>query len=818
MENMSPMEKLKPLLPLLVLFVFAIAVILYLFPVTHPYGGLNLAFKSSDIVEQSHTILKEMHVDISDLLPDVELTVNQPLFKQVQELFGLAKANDLLHDSIPAYRWSVRWIKESELRLGFDHEDERTKKREEKISDSLRGTLSMIFDTRGKVLEFNRVFSDSLSLQSLSPAEAKIAAIHFLQHYTAETILADTGQVHLEKTIQQPHRTDYEFEWKRVMPALGNTVRMKIRVAGNVVAHYEQHEEIPESFQKEKKQDVLGVVYALLLAFAVIGMIIITIRRIRAYEIGFRLALMIGILIAVVSDIDLFLDVQRQQSGWGLLIILLITPVFIGGALTLMWALAESITREVWREKLTSLDLLSKGYFVHSKIGESIIRGIMLGALGFALSLFLIWLGESVTPLSVTPSAMQRFHIFTTSMPALYIFTHSLYSTSFLYTFVVLFGVSFFRKYIRYSVILVLVGSAVLALFNLDKISPPGISFVIHTVIGIIVVWTFVRYDALASFLVLFSQYALEEISGLIVSGNSSYSVSGYSACAVFLLLVVGYFLALFRRNETDDFESIAPSFVKHITERQRMQQELEIARKVQMSFLPKKNPSLPQFEIASRCAPALEVGGDYYDFIEISEQKLAIAIGDVSGKGTQAAFFMTLTKGFLRALAHVSESPAKVLTQVNHLFYENVERGIFISMIYGVFDTMKKTLILARAGHNPIMMRKSHSEYVQIVNPAGLALGLDAGSIFSQSIEEVKIQYQHGDLFVFYTDGFTEALNSNQEQFGEERLSRAVEQRASGTAAEIMDGVFAEIKSFVGKSKQHDDMTIVVIKVTSVP
>jgi sigma-B regulation protein RsbU (phosphoserine phosphatase) len=102
-------------------------------------------------------------------------------------------------------------------------------------------------------------------------------------------------------------------------------------------------------------------------------------------------------------------------------------------------------------------------------------------------------------------------------------------------------------------------------------------------------------------------------------------------------------------------------------------------------------------------------------------------------------------------------------------------------------------------------------------VNPIGLALGLDAGLKFSQSIEEVTIEYQPGDLFIFYTDGLTEAMNAQKAQFGEERLSTVVEQLASGTASEIMGGVFAEIKSFVGKTKQHDDMTIVVLKVKSV-
>ena len=177
----------------------------------------------------------------------------------------------------------------------------------------------------------------------------------------------------------------------------------------------------------------------------------------------------------------------------------------------------------------------------------------------------------------------------------------------------------------------------------------------------------------------------------------------------------------------------------------------------------------------------------------------------------------MTLTKGFLRALAQCQESPATVLTQVNRLFYENVERGIFISMIYSVFDTMKNTLCLACAGHNPILMRKTQAAYVQIVNPTGLALGLDEGSKFSQSIEEVTIEYQPGDLFIFYTDGLTEAMNDQRTQFGEERLSTVVEQLASCSASEIVEGIFKEIKSFVGKTKQHDDMTLAVIKVKSV-
>ena len=154
------------------------------------------------------------------------------------------------------------------------------------------------------------------------------------------------------------------------------------------------------------------------------------------------------------------------------------------------------------------------------------------------------------------------------------------------------------------------------------------------------------------------------------------------------------------------------------------------------------------------------------------------------------------------------------MLTQVNKLFYENVERGMFISMVYGIFDTKTNVLTLARAGHNPVIMRKSKEHQVQVVSPTGLALGLDEGDTFEKSIEEVKTKFQPGDLFVFYTDGFPEAMNKAQEEFGEDRLCRTVEKYSARSAAEIMDGIFSDMKDFTGKAKQHDDMTIVVVKI----
>lgn len=153
-------------------------------------------------------------------------------------------------------------------------------------------------------------------------------------------------------------------------------------------------------------------------------------------------------------------------------------------------------------------------------------------------------------------------------------------------------------------------------------------------------------------------------------------------------------------------------------------------------------------------------------------------------------------------------------MTQINRLFYENVERGAFISMVYGVFDVSKKKLTLTRAGHNPVLVWKEKEKKLKVIQPNGLALGLEVGKKFARMIEEARIPLQKGDCFVFYTDGFTEAMNGKREEYGEERFAETVKSFVRGSAAEVVDGVFDAMKDFAGKAKQHDDMTIVVVKI----
>lgn len=248
--------------------------------------------------------------------------------------------------------------------------------------------------------------------------------------------------------------------------------------------------------------------------------------------------------------------------------------------------------------------------------------------------------------------------------------------------------------------------------------------------------------------------------------------------------------------------------------EGERMSKELEIAHQVQMRLLPKESPKFPGFDIAGICIPAKEVGGDYYDYINFGDKKLGIAIGDVSGKGVPAAIYMTLTKGVLQSQAEGDMAPKDVLTKVNQLMYQSIERGSFVSMFYAVLDTVESKFVCSRAGHNPaIHFRSSNGDYT-FVQPAGIALGLEKGKIFGDVIQDEEIKLVKGDLIVFYTDGFTEAMNTQRYDYGEKRLLNIVRENRNQNVRELIEAVCQDIKEFAQGHPQHDDMTMVAVKV----
>ena len=253
--------------------------------------------------------------------------------------------------------------------------------------------------------------------------------------------------------------------------------------------------------------------------------------------------------------------------------------------------------------------------------------------------------------------------------------------------------------------------------------------------------------------------------------------------------------------------------------EKKRLEEELRIAREIQMSLLPQGPPSMPGLSVAAVCVPAREVGGDYYDFLPLDDHRLGVLIADVSGKGTSAALYMAELKGLVLSLSQIHSSPRAMMMSANRIIANNLDARSFITMTYAVIDLREKTMTYARAGHTPLMYVPgggNGSRRTQILVPDGMVVGLtlDRGDMFDRLLEEQTIPLGAGDLFLFFTDGVSEAMNAADDCFGDERLGRILEEHAELPSDELRERVLREVAAFVGDAPQHDDMTMILLKV----
>ncbi|MBD3387082.1 SpoIIE family protein phosphatase [candidate division KSB1 bacterium] len=250
------------------------------------------------------------------------------------------------------------------------------------------------------------------------------------------------------------------------------------------------------------------------------------------------------------------------------------------------------------------------------------------------------------------------------------------------------------------------------------------------------------------------------------------------------------------------------------LAEQERLKRELEIAKNVQRRLLPAVMPAVKGLAVAGVCEPANEVGGDYFDFFEQNEHRLGIAIADVAGKGTFAAFYMAELKGMMTFLSHGDIAPQDLVSNLNSRLYRSFDRKVFATMIFGVLDTIENEFIFVRAGHTGLLRRDGVDKKTRTVLPKGMGLGLASDRVFDENLQQQTIKLNSGDLLVFYTDGITEAMNDSLQEYGEERLIRLLDRCKDDEPNRVTKAILADVNRFTGSRLQHDDLTMVVIRI----
>lgn len=255
-------------------------------------------------------------------------------------------------------------------------------------------------------------------------------------------------------------------------------------------------------------------------------------------------------------------------------------------------------------------------------------------------------------------------------------------------------------------------------------------------------------------------------------------------------------------------------SLTAELKRRERLDRELEIGSEIQARLLPRSCPSIQGIELAARCEPADRVGGDYYDFVPISTTgKWGIVIGDVMGKGVPAGLLMTMTRGMLRAEVLRQDPPAQILKHLNHVMYTDLENSNrFVTLFYSEYDPTTASLHFSNAAHTPpIYWNAREGKTYLLDTPGGMLIGLYPESDYQGD----SLQLQSGDVVVYYTDGFTEAIDDTNTRFGEQGLEQAVRWAVThySSPQQILEYLFKQVHQFSPGGRGGDDMTLIVLK-----
>ncbi|MFQ5633617.1 MAG: PP2C family protein-serine/threonine phosphatase, partial [bacterium] len=495
----------------------------------------------------------------------------------------------------------------------------------------------------------------------------------------------------------------YKFEFERSTSITTDIVdKFTVELTGDVLTKYVALSDFTDASLKTpdiEKNIRIGFAASIVISWVIfiIAFIVVFVKRLRHDELDFKRAKWVGIVV--------FLLMAGIIANWaypewlGMLLGGTLLGLFVGAGGLIAFATTESINRDVWPEKIALTDLVFRGYFRVREIGAAVLNMVFLTGLSLLILAGMIWLVEK-TGFGYLDIESDDFELLLGPNDFLMHIIAKVIQVFFVGVVLLSFGTSFLRSKIQSDAILFLaIAISILAGgIYITFILPAHVAFSLTIPLALLWAWFSYKYDMLTLVLALGLTYLSISVAllGLLPDGLNGLPGVGLATVLV-ASLITGLYL-LRSKHSVADIKHYVPEYVSRIAERERFLKELEIARRIQLQFLPQADPDFPNLEITGICKPAMEVGGDYFDFIQGGDRYFSVVIGDVSGKGVSAAFYMTMAKGIIKTVARKFRAPKLVLTEMNAVFYENTPREVFISAIYGIFDMQERTLTFARA------------------------------------------------------------------------------------------------------------------------
>ncbi len=655
------------------------------------------------------------------------------------------------------------------------------------------------FDSAGLLVYWRAPEHFKPSETFASDQEAAAGVFRFM---AGPQVSAFTGPVH---SMGEESQTE-EYAWKTT-PAPRTEVKESIKVVTKNAAVesaerkaylYSDDEGDSDNPDRQNYWNFLAGTFGLLCTAGTVAIVGIYVLWITRREVNHRFPIRISVAGALLMFSSL-LTSSNSGRFFGAL--------FTAAAMLCFVAVGRGISPTA-RPKWMSLEQLCLLAPIAKSTGGSLAAGVLLSPLLVAIPFLIV--GGGLFPHSwIMPLNLEVLYSRAPLLDSLRV-PATLYFLGFFG-----FAIPAFKRIVRSPWLFWLIVAPVAAAFFAEQtrvVSGPLAAPLTAGFLTFTLFWFAYAYFDLLSVLTLhFASGILLTALMLVQKGGESWAV----IAALGGLLVLAYLFS--RRGQPvseGDPRAAIPALVGFRAEREKLRAEFSVARRAQESMLPQTPPDIPGYSIAASCTPSLEVGGDLYDFFKLPDGRIGIGVADVSGKGVPAALYMTLTKGLMSSITKTNSELPVVVEEVNRHLHGVTHKKVFVTMALGFLDAEKRVLEYVRAGHNPVVWRQPATGTTTLVAPGGLGLGITASRVFSTQLKVSEMALSEGDAVVFYSDGITEAMNSTLEQFGEQRLIKAVEKADHLDAAASRDSILAAVKQFLGGVHPQDDMTLVVLRV----
>lgn len=724
---------------------------------------------------------------------------DQDTLERLQQLIGLEAASYWASNKLPIQRWKYRVLSRDGMR-GLKVEDDRTP------------LMTVVVSGTGQVLALELGAPKQRQPVSMTQEEARKDAEDLLRF-----LGVDVGTLALTSynAGEVSGRQRYDFTWKAPVQGLpGVASEFSATLEGGYIQAFSRETSFDPLDSGSAAQKLVLPLLALA-AWFFLGLLLLflLVQKLRRDEVD--LTHLKRVFVAT-AGLAFAAHLFRYAGSWvetlvGAFLVAVLSALLFG----LLWTVSESFLRQAFPDKLKLTDLVLHNTWRVREIGAS---GLWCAAAGLCvlvlpLLVFLAATGRTGGSLALLPWASRLDNLPVPGGLAVEAVVGPV-------PWVVLLGTTFlgilypflrlrFRPVLASTLFALTFAAATSAAL---PVRPAPLAFAGSLAVGYALFAVMELGGLLCGFLFLFAPLVVLGSAPLLLAKQAAVFGQGASVLGFGALCVAAAGVLAWRGRPAEDVLDYEPQYLSRLRERERFARELEIAKNLQERFLPKKTPAIRGFTVAARCTPAMEVGGDYFDYLPLEGGRWLIVLGDVSGKGVKAAFYMTLTKGILHAVSGLEGDQTAILCHLNRLFGKMSEDGTFLTLCALVLDPERREAQIISAGHNPPVLARSGE--ARLLNPRGLVLGMMPNEVFLKTLEDCKVALEPGDTLVLYTDGVTEAMDRAHNEFGTDRLLEAV-RGASGQSPEAVLGhVSDSVRTFCGGAPQADDLTLMVVNV----